>query len=61
MGDVVLMARRRALFGKSRSELYGAAKLMGDVNAIQRGTVVKRVVRRLVGRFTGRIMGRLFR
>jgi hypothetical protein len=55
------MARRRVVFGKSRSELYGVAKLMGDANAIQQGTVVKRIVRRVVGKFTGRTLGRLFR
>ena len=55
------MARRRVVFGKSRSELYGVAKLMGDVNAIQEGTVGKRIVRRVVGKFTGRTLGKLFR
>jgi hypothetical protein len=61
MREVEAMARRRALFGKSRSALYTAARLMGDANAIQRGTVGKRIARRLVGRATGRMMGRLFR
>jgi hypothetical protein len=58
---VLEMARRRVVFGKSRSELYGVAKLMGDVNAIQEGTVGKRIVRRVVGKFTGRTLGKLFR
>ena len=44
-----------------RSFLYKFARLLGDFNAVKRGTVVKRVERRLVGRVTGRLIGRLFR
>lgn len=44
-----------------RSFLYALAKALGDLNAIQRGTVGKRVARRAVGKVTGRAMGRLFR
>ncbi len=55
------MVRQRTLFGKPRRTLYGAARVMGDLNAIQRGTVGRRIERRLVGRATGRILWRLFR
>ena len=44
-----------------RSFLYALARLMGDYNAVKRGTVGKRIARRVVGRATGRAMGRLFR
>ncbi len=44
-----------------RSFLYFLAKLLGDFNAIQRGTVGKRVGRRMVGKATGRGIGKLFR
>jgi len=47
--------------GGLRRLLYSAARLLGDVNAVKRGTVGKRVARRLVGRATGRGIGRLFR
>lgn len=47
--------------GKTRSALYMTARLLGDVNAVKRGTVGKRVARRVVGRAAGRGMGRLFR
>ena len=47
--------------GKFRSGLYKLAKALGDVNAVKRGTVGKRVGRRLTGRATGRALGRLFR
>ena len=46
---------------KTRSLLYKTARILGDVNAVQRGTVGKRVARRVVGRAAGRQMGRLFR
>jgi len=44
-----------------RGLLYTVAKLMGDVNAVKKGTVGKRVARRAVGKATGRTMGKLFR
>jgi hypothetical protein len=44
-----------------RSWLYLIARLMGDVNAVQKGRVGKRIGRRLAGKVTGRALGRLFR
>ena len=44
-----------------RSLLYKAARLLGDVNAVEKGKVPQRVKRRIVGRAFGRILGRLFR
>lgn len=44
-----------------RSLLYRLARLLGDVNAVEKGHVVKRVERRVAGRFMGRILGKLFR
>jgi len=44
-----------------RSFLYALARLLGDVNAVKRGTIGRRVVRRTVGRGLGRLLGRLFR
>ena len=46
---------------KVRSVLYALAKLLGDVNAIQKGKIATRVGRRLAGKLTGRLLGRLFR
>ena len=46
---------------KTRGWLYWAAKILGDVNAVKRGKVVRRVGRRLAGKVTGRLLGRLFR
>jgi len=45
----------------TRRLLYQIARLLGDVNAVQKGTVGKRVGRRLAGKATGRALGRLFR
>jgi len=44
-----------------RGVLYSTAKILGDVNAVRKGTVGKRIVRRVVGKITGRGLGRLFR
>lgn len=44
-----------------RSFLYALARLMGDINAIQKGTIGKRVQRRIAGKITGRMLGKLFR
>lgn len=43
-----------------RSLLYLVARIMGDVNAVQRGKVGRRILRRLAGKVTGRAMGRVF-
>ena len=48
-------------FNKSRSFLYTLAKILGDLNAIKRGKIGKRIARRVVGKATGRGIGKLFR
>lgn len=44
-----------------RSFLYWLAKILGDVNAVRRGTVGRRVARRAAGKVTGRGLRRLFK
>lgn len=46
---------------KLRSWLYWAARLLGDVNAIQRGpeAIARRLVRKAAGRQVGRLMRRI--
>lgn len=46
---------------KIRSLLYRTARLLGDVNAVRRGTVGKRIVRRAAGRGTSRILRKLLK
>lgn len=46
---------------KTRGLLYLIARFLGDVQAVRRGRVGKRIARRLVGRSTGRAMRKLFR
>jgi hypothetical protein len=46
---------------KVRGLLYRLARLLGDVNAVEKGKAPQRVERRIVGRAVGRILGRLFR
>lgn len=44
-----------------RSLLYTLAKLMGDVNAVQKGKVGQRAQRRIAGKATGRALRKLFK
>lgn len=44
-----------------RSFLYALAKLLGDLNAVAKGKVGRRVGRRIAGKLTGRALWRLFR
>jgi len=45
----------------TRSLLYQLARLLGDVSAVQKHRVGKRIARRATGRMTGRALGRMFR
>lgn len=46
---------------KVRGLLYRLARLLGDVNAVEKGKAPQRVERRIAGKFTARILGKLFR
>lgn len=46
---------------KVRNLLYLIARLLGDVNAIQKGKVGQRLARRTAGRFTGITLNKIFR
>ncbi len=55
------MARKKSAISQTRGLLYGLAKLLGDVSAVQKGTVGKRVARRIAGKAAGGLLGKLFR
>jgi hypothetical protein len=55
------MPRHRSGLAATRTFLYALARLLGDVNAAQKGKVGRRVARRGAGKITGRLLGRLFR
>lgn len=44
---------------KTRSILYKTAKILGDVDAVRKGKVGKRVKKRVVGKLAGKIIGKL--
>jgi len=44
-----------------RSFLYQLAKILGDINAINKGTVGKRIGRRVAGRATGKALRNIFK
>jgi hypothetical protein len=46
---------------KARGWLYRIARGMGDVSAVQKNRVGKRIMRRAAGRVTGRTLGKVFR
>ena len=47
--------------GKTRGLLYTLARFLGDVNAVKKGKVGKRIARRVAGKATGRSLGKLFK
>ena len=50
-----------ASINKIRGLLYLLARILGDINAIGKGKIGKRIARRAIGKITGRGMGRLFK
>lgn len=46
---------------KTRGFLYFLAKILGDVNAVKKGKVGKRVAKRVAGKATGKVLGKLFK
>jgi len=44
-----------------RGFLYILARILGDVNAVKKGKVGRRVGRRAAGKVTGRGLGKLFK
>jgi len=47
--------------GKTRGFLYWLARLLGDVNAVQKGKIGRRIARRTAGKLTGRGLRKLFK
>jgi ubiquinone biosynthesis protein UbiJ len=47
--------------GKTRGFLYWLARLLGDVSAVQKSKVARRVTRRLAGKATGKVLRKLFK
>jgi len=46
---------------KVRSRLYTTAKILGDVNAVQKHHVAQRLGRRIAGKYASRLMNNIFR
>ena len=44
----------------TRSLLYRAARLLGDIQAVRTGRIGRRLARRAAGKLTGRLFRRLF-
>lgn len=44
-----------------RSFLYKTSKYLGDVNAVQKGTIGKRIMRRAAGKASGKLMKKIFK
>ena len=45
----------------TRGFLYWLARLLGDINAVRRGRVGRRIARRAAGKATGRGLGKLLK
>lgn len=46
---------------KVRGVLYGTAKVLGDVNAVQKGKISQRIGRRIAGKYASKIMNNIFK
>jgi hypothetical protein len=46
---------------KIRSVLYGSAKILGDVNAVEEGKIISRAKNRFFGRLAGKLLQKLLR
>lgn len=46
---------------RTRGLMYKLAKLLGDIQAVRKGKVARRVGRRAAGKATGRGLGKLFK
>jgi len=46
---------------KLRGGLYELARILGDVNAIKKDKVGRRIGRRVAGKVTGRGLGKIFK
>jgi len=44
-----------------RNILYKTAKILGDINAVQKGEIGERIVRRAAGKTSGQLLQKLFR
>lgn len=47
--------------GKVRSALYGTSRVLGDINAVKRGTIPARIGTRIIGPLVARAFGALIR
>ena len=48
-------------FTKTRSFLYTLAKILGDINAVQKKKVGKRIARRYAGKLTSKSLWKFFK
>lgn len=46
---------------KIRGYLYKFARILGDLNAIEKGKIRSRIVRRYIGRIVGQFLNKIFR
>ena len=46
---------------KLRGLLYKTARVLGDVQAVRRGRIIKRLHNRIVGRLSGKLLGRIWK
>lgn len=46
---------------KTRGLMYKLAKILGDVQAVRKGKIGRRIGRRIAGKATGRGLGKIFK
>ena len=46
---------------KVRNVLYTSAKVLGDVNAVEKDEIPRRLARRIAGKYSARLLNNIFR
>jgi hypothetical protein len=55
------MARKHDSIGQVRGFLHGLGSALGDISAVRKGKIGRRLARRVAGKANGRLLGRLLR
>ncbi|MEK6591581.1 MAG: hypothetical protein AABZ67_00730 [Pseudomonadota bacterium] len=56
-----MSSKKGLTVGKIRGALYKTGKVLGDINAVIRGTIIQRILRRIMGSWASRTMSAVLR
>lgn len=56
-----MSSKKGLTVGKVRGALYRTGKVLGDINAVIRGTIIQRILRRIMGSWASQAMSAVLR